>query len=389
MSPRLASRMSVTSGYCRGCRCTAAPAPAPRPGGEVGDLRLERAHEVGGGVDDRPAERIDGVVRRRSSGLGNDAGSGSRPTHSIEREAVHDRSSCSWKPHGVRGSAQGLAVVAARVIAPVGHRSAASFTLSCQLRPDFSWRMYRYPSLRTSNTSGHTCMHVPVDAHTSKSTTTFTTFSFALPSGSLRTIGFSSFFVPLCSSCRLAGLHSPSGLGSDGIRRPRRPRHSCSSGRPWCARTSGHRARGRCRTWHLDRVPLWAGAVDRLAPPLGGRAHFEQRRASGAGSAAQAVSTVSVVSVRWLASTRLARCGAATRSIRQPPPQRSQRARTACAAMSSCVATVARPPRGGSAISSCRAQRAGVRRPSSTARSDAVVMLGSVPMPQRDRRRRR
>ena len=30
--------------------------------GEVGDLRLERAHQVGGGVDDRLAERLDRTV---------------------------------------------------------------------------------------------------------------------------------------------------------------------------------------------------------------------------------------------------------------------------------------------------------------------------------------
>ena len=50
---------------------------------EVGDLWLVGADEIGGGVDDRAAEPLDGVgrtVERRRQ----PAGSGSRPMHSID-----------------------------------------------------------------------------------------------------------------------------------------------------------------------------------------------------------------------------------------------------------------------------------------------------------------
>ena len=62
MSPRLESSTRVTSGYS--LRMYVAD-PFERRllalAGEVGDLRLERTDQVGGGVDDRPAELLDGV----------------------------------------------------------------------------------------------------------------------------------------------------------------------------------------------------------------------------------------------------------------------------------------------------------------------------------------
>jgi hypothetical protein len=52
--------------------------------GEVGDLRLEGAGEVGRGVGDLAAEAEDGVGLASFRWAGNFAGSGSRPTQSRE-----------------------------------------------------------------------------------------------------------------------------------------------------------------------------------------------------------------------------------------------------------------------------------------------------------------
>ena len=82
MSPRLASRITGMPGCFRGCARSAPPAGPRRAGGEVGDLRLEAAHQVGRGIDDglqnskmassRPAEcagnfAVSGRGRRRAA----------------------------------------------------------------------------------------------------------------------------------------------------------------------------------------------------------------------------------------------------------------------------------------------------------------------------------
>lgn len=64
-------------------------------GGEVGDLRLERAGELRGGVDDVAAEREQRVVV--IDNVGNFAGSGSRPTQSNESDVCQRLRSFSMK----------------------------------------------------------------------------------------------------------------------------------------------------------------------------------------------------------------------------------------------------------------------------------------------------
>jgi len=59
------------------------------------------------------------------------------------------------------------------LIAPVGQISSAATTDSRNSGPGFSLRTYRKPSLRISNTSGHICVHAPVEAQLSKFTLTF------------------------------------------------------------------------------------------------------------------------------------------------------------------------------------------------------------------------
>ena len=58
--------------------------------GEVGDLRLERAGELGGGIDDVAAELKIASSRPANIG-GNFAGSGSRPTQTSEFDAASAR----------------------------------------------------------------------------------------------------------------------------------------------------------------------------------------------------------------------------------------------------------------------------------------------------------
>jgi len=50
-------------------------------GGKVGHLGFERTRQIGGGIDDVPAE-LEQRVRPSASGRGSRAGSGSSPTHS-------------------------------------------------------------------------------------------------------------------------------------------------------------------------------------------------------------------------------------------------------------------------------------------------------------------
>ena len=66
--------------------------------GEVGELRFERAHGVGGRVDDCRAELEHRVVGRVRTPTGMRCGSGSSPTHSIDCDVFHAVRNLEWKP---------------------------------------------------------------------------------------------------------------------------------------------------------------------------------------------------------------------------------------------------------------------------------------------------
>ena len=100
------------------CAQTASSCGSARCDGEVGDLRLERADQIGGGVDDRRAEAGDGVGRAverrrepRRIGVEPDAQHRARRRPGLVEPVVEAHHSSS-------------------VMAPVGQRSAASRTLS-------------------------------------------------------------------------------------------------------------------------------------------------------------------------------------------------------------------------------------------------------------------
>ena len=83
MSPRLASRITGMPGWLVDVRDQRLQLVLGAARGEVGDLRLEAAHQVGRGIDDALAEFEDGVVTPCRC-AGNFAVSGSRPTQSSE-----------------------------------------------------------------------------------------------------------------------------------------------------------------------------------------------------------------------------------------------------------------------------------------------------------------
>ena len=122
--------------------------------GEVGDLRLERAHEVGGGVDDRACRTARWRRRRRRAAPGTapDPGRARRTasTPTTPRPWRAGRGSPSARRHSSTRDRAGRAELAR----PRAPRRAAP-------RGGSSWRTYRKPSLRTSNTSGQTCMQLP------------------------------------------------------------------------------------------------------------------------------------------------------------------------------------------------------------------------------------
>ena len=105
---------------------------------EVGELWLERAHEIGGGVDDRRAEALDGVGRpverlreRRRIRIESDAQHRARQRPGLGEALVESH---RW-PMLLR------VAHSSRLIAPVGQRSAASLTLSCSSGGGSSCRM--------------------------------------------------------------------------------------------------------------------------------------------------------------------------------------------------------------------------------------------------------
>ena len=102
---------------------------------EERDLRLERADEVGGGVDDRPAE----LPRRVGAGLED----GGHPVRIGVETDAHHRSrggpaalQLVVEAHGPDGTLRQLTVIAA-----VGHSSAASSTFGRSSSAGSSWRM--------------------------------------------------------------------------------------------------------------------------------------------------------------------------------------------------------------------------------------------------------
>ena len=113
------------------------------------------------------------LQKRNTASWPRSSGAGKRRRIGIEPDA-QQRAAGGPRPrqlrvetHGRRDSAQGLAVVADERDRTGGTEVLGFGGLGLQFGGTSSMNRYRNPSARISNTSGHTCTHVPVEAHTS------------------------------------------------------------------------------------------------------------------------------------------------------------------------------------------------------------------------------